>query len=283
MFRFTSPPMPHHITCGEDTYAPGAGHSERASIGVFDLLIVTKGCLYIEEEGMVLTVPAGHYAFLRPDRFHRSRIPCTEETHFYWLHFQTLGSWSEVNEQVPFTPPASNEPYMQIETFVYHIPRSGELRTPETVYSWLRQLIALRQDPSAASSFRQQGIFLDLLLQLQEEGGEAARDAHLALADEAAAFLRLHYRETISYKELSEQLHFHENYIALCMKKAFGCTPLEYLTRYRIEQAKQLLIHTNEPIGTVAEETGFLTFPYFVRCFGKHTGTRPKAFRQRYR
>ncbi|SEO34882.1 AraC family transcriptional regulator [Paenibacillus sp. OV219] len=283
MFRFTSPPMPHHITCGEDTYVPGARHPERASIGVFDLLIVTKGCLYMEEEGMTLTIPSGHYAFLRPDRYHRSPMPCTEETHFYWLHFQTLGSWSEVNEQVPFTSPNSNEPFMQIETFVYHIPRIGELRTPETVYSWVRQLMALRHEPSAASSFRQQSIFLDLLLQLQEEGSEAAGDAHLALADEAAAFLRLHYREPISYKELSEQLHFHANYIALCMKKAFGCTPLEYLKRYRIEQAKQLLIHTNEPIGAIAEETGFLTFPYFVRCFGKHTGTRPKAFRQRYR
>ncbi|TFE26721.1 helix-turn-helix domain-containing protein [Cohnella luojiensis] len=67
------------------------------------------------------------------------------------------------------------------------------------------------------------------------------------------------------------------------MKRSFGCTPLEYLTRHRVEQAKQLLVNTNEPIGTIAEETGFGSFPYFVRCFSRHTGFKPKAFRIRYR
>ncbi|RAP74649.1 helix-turn-helix transcriptional regulator [Paenibacillus montanisoli] len=274
MFRFTSPPLPHYITSGEDTYAAGGKHPDRSSIGVFDLLAVTRGALYLEEGGSPISVPAGHFAILRPDRSHKTAIPCKEETHFYWLHFHTLGSWSEVAER---------EPYMQLESFVFHVPRSGELHTRESFYERLQQLLELQSEVTAAARFRQQALLQELLLQLQEESSTAAKDPQLALADEAAAYLRRSYRKPLSYKELSEQLHFHANYIALCMKKAFGCTPLDYLTRYRIEQAKQLLIHTGEPIGKIAEETGFLTFPYFVRCFSKHTGTRPKEFRQRYR
>ncbi|SDX33047.1 helix-turn-helix domain-containing protein [Paenibacillus sp. CF384] len=285
MFRFTSPPMPHYITSGEDTYAAGGKHPGRASIGVFDLLAVTRGALYLEEDGVPLTVSANQFAILRPDRAHKTAIPCQEETHFYWLHFQTLGSWSVVAEREPHMSPPITDPYPQIETFAFHVPRFGELLAREGVYERLQNLLQLHADFHAAARFRQQTLLLELLLQLQEEGSSAAtaKDPQLTLADEAAAFLRRHYREQLSYKELSDQLHFHANYIALCMKKAFGCTPQDYLTRYRIEQAKQLLIHTSEPIGKIAEETGFQTFPYFVRCFSKHTGARPKEFRLRYR
>ncbi|MFC4812470.1 helix-turn-helix domain-containing protein [Paenibacillus sp. GCM10023250] len=283
MFRFTSPPMPHYIASGQDTYPAGGGHAARTGIGVFDLLAATRGCLYLEEEGLPLPVPAGGYAILRPDRAHRTLKPCDAETHFYWLHFQTLGSWSEVTEREPYVVPDYASPYLQIETFVYHVPRAGMLPVKEEAYAWLEELMRLQATPGAGARFRQQGLFQQLLGRLQEEGGASAKDPQLALADEAAAYLRRCYREPVSYKTLAEQLHFHPNYIAVCMKKAFGCTPLDYLTRYRIEQAKQLLIHTGEPIGKIAEDTGFVTFSYFVRCFGKHTGTRPKAFRQRYR
>ncbi|WP_225442648.1 helix-turn-helix domain-containing protein [Paenibacillus lycopersici] len=284
MFRFTSPPMPHYITSGEDVYPAGDKHAARSDIGVFDLLVTTRGCLYLEEDGLPLTIPAGHFAILRPDRAHRTARPCGEETHFRWLHFQTLGNWSETVERELYEAPAHTGPsFVQIETFVFHVPRSGELPAKEMAYEWLEELLRLHAAAETGARFKQQSIFQQLLFQLQEEGSAAARDPQLALADEAAAYLRRSYREQVSYKELSEQLHFHANYIALCMKKAFGCTPLDYLTRYRIEQAKQLLIHTADPIGAVAEATGFVTFSYFVRCFAKHTGTRPKAFRQRYR
>lgn len=103
------------------------------------------------------------------------------------------------------------------------------------------------------------------------------------IAESAAIYLRQYYKETISYKMLSEYLHFHENYIAICMKNTFGITPLEYLTRYRIKQAKRLLIHTNKSISKIAEETGFNSFPYFIRCFTKITKNKPMAFRNQYR
>ncbi|QHW31724.1 helix-turn-helix domain-containing protein [Paenibacillus rhizovicinus] len=283
MFRFTSPPMPHYITSGEDVYPNGGSHAARSDIGVFDLLVTTRGCLFLEEDGLKLTIPAGHFAILRPDRPHRTAKPCSEETHFYWMHFQTLGPWNEVTEREPYEAPVHADPYMQIETFVFHVPRSGELAAKEMAYEWLEELLRLQAAAETGARFKQQGTFQQLLFQLQEEGSAAAKDPQLALADEAAAFLRRSYREQVSYKELAEQLHFHANYIALCMKKAFGCTPLDYLTRYRIEQAKQLLIHTADPVGSIAEATGFLTFSYFVRCFSKHAGTRPKEFRQRYR
>ncbi|SFB58161.1 Helix-turn-helix domain-containing protein [Cohnella sp. OV330] len=283
MFQFISPPLPHFIYCGEDTYPAGGRHSDRSGIGVFDLLIVTRGCLYMAEESISLEIPAGSFALLRPDRAHRSTAPCREETHFYWAHFQTLGSWHETDQELAPAELRPDDVLHEIHRFAFYLPRSGKLSSPDAAYDWLRQLSSLQADTVSSSQWRQQLVFQELLLRLQADATMPERDSYLTIAEEAAAFLRKNYRDALNYKSMSETLHFHSNYVSLCMKRAFGYTPLQYLTRYRVEQAKRLLIDTNEPVGRIAEETGFGSFPYFVRCFGRQVGTTPKSFRMRFR
>ncbi|MFD2333088.1 helix-turn-helix transcriptional regulator [Cohnella sp. GCM10020058] len=283
MFQFISPPLPHFIYCGEDTYPAGGRHSDRSGIGVFDLLIVTGGCLYMAEESALLEIPAGSFALLRPDRAHRSTGPCLEETHFFWVHFQTLGSWHETDLELASADLRPEDALHEIHRFAYYLPRSGKLASPDTAYAWMRRLLSLQADASSPSQWRQQLVFQELLLRLQEDTTMPERDSYLTIAEEAAAYLRRNYRDALTYNSMSEALHFHSNYVSLCMKRAFGYTPLQYLTHYRIEKAKRLLIDTNESVGRIAEETGFGSFPYFVRCFGRQVGTTPKAFRMRFR
>jgi len=281
MFQFISPPMPHFIECGEKTYPVGGQHPNRSNIGIFDLIVVTRGAHFIAEGDTPYYVPAGNFLILRPDRSHYTVEPCKEETHGYWLHFQTLGSWNYVGEGEPAIP--SSPIYLNVKDFSYYLPRTQTVRSPDKVNEIFRQLLLMQDQSSSVSRWKQQQLFLDLLLCLQEEDGLPNNNPHLQLAEEAAAFLRQYYKEPVSYKELSDALHFHANYISLCMKKSFGCTPLEYLTRHRIEQAKRMLIYTNAPVGKIAEETGFGSFPYFIRCFSRHTGMKPLNFRQLYR
>ena len=96
MLQFIVPPMPHYIVGGEDTYQVGDSHAARSNIRVFDLLLVMRGCLYLEEEGTTYAVKGGSFLILRPDCSHRSTRVCEEETHFYWIHFQTVGDWHNV-------------------------------------------------------------------------------------------------------------------------------------------------------------------------------------------
>ena len=98
IFQFTAPPLPHYIICGEDTYQVGDKHPDRYNIGVFDLILVTKGRFSWRRTVFAYRVRAGCYLILRPDATHRTFEPCQEETHFYWSHFQMLGSWIETEE-----------------------------------------------------------------------------------------------------------------------------------------------------------------------------------------
>ncbi|MFD2612475.1 helix-turn-helix transcriptional regulator [Paenibacillus gansuensis] len=308
IFRFTAPPLPHYIIGGEDTYVSGGQHPARQRISVFDLLIVTKGTLLMGEEEERWSAGPGECLLLRPDRYHFPAAPCREETHFYWLHLQTLGTWTEISpKEAPASedgersivlhaeletvssPEAQADPtpmpesYLQLESFFIYVPRHSRLREPEAAYHLIKSLLHLNGRSNAESKWKQQVLFQELLQHLGNEQQVSRLTPQHTVAELASSYLRERYRRHVAYAELAEALHFHPNYIARCMKEVYGCTPLEYVNRYRIEQAKQLLIHTDHPVGRVAEESGFSSFPFFVRVFVRHTGERPRKYRDMYR
>lgn len=164
--RFVAPPLPHYIFSGEDAYGPGRTHPARRDIGVFDLLVVTKGCLHVAEEQSTFDVGAGRYLLLRPDRAHRSYKPCSSETHFYWVHLQTLGAWSETADSAEPHARTADDPFIRIHQFAFQLPRFGSIIQPDSVYSLLRQLNQLLDEPSALDRLKQQNLFQEMLLTL---------------------------------------------------------------------------------------------------------------------
>src|SRR5690606_23121143 len=110
--------------------------------------------------------------------------------------------------------------------------------------------------------------FLELLHLLeQEEYGGYPPAPVIQLAERLEVYLRLHYREDLSNETLAEAFHFHPNYLVRSMKEVYHCTPMAYLHRYRIDQAKLLLIKTDWSIAQIADDVGFHFAPYFTNCF----------------
>jgi AraC-like DNA-binding protein len=68
--------------------------------------------------------------------------------------------------------------------------------------------------------------------------------------------------------------------LTFCFRKELGVTPIAYLHRYRVNQAKQLLIDTSKSITEIALEVGFSDSSYFGRIFRRETGVSPQGFRQ---
>lgn len=63
------------------------------------------------------------------------------------------------------------------------------------------------------------------------------------------------------------------------MKKVFGLSAAQYVTRVRVSAAAEMLTATPEPIAIIAASTGFYDQSSFSRHFARFTGETPVQFR----
>jgi len=298
IIEFAALPLPHYLNSGFNWSEPGRKHLERYALGEFDLLVVQHGCLYIGEEDRRYEVEEGQALILRPDLHHYPTSGYKVPTATFWLHFQTRGRWSVVDGggerdeapgaqpglySLPEELPGGGPGVFRDRPFTIRVPQYAPLAQPAHMYDALRELTALERDSHLdAVRWRQQVLFQEVLRLLGEPLAAEAAKPGAGVADQAASYLRARYREQVTAKELGEALNFHPVYIARCMQKQFGCSPMEYLTRCRIDQAKLLLLQTDQSVSRIAQEVGFQQAAYFTSCFGRYEGVTPTEYRQRH-
>lgn len=84
----------------------------------------------------------------------------------------------------------------------------------------------------------------------------------------------------LSLKAMSEWLNVNASYLSTLFKKEVGIPLTDYVNRQRIDQAKKLLIVTELPTKTIAQQCGIPDIYYFSRLFKKRTGVTPKLYRE---
>lgn len=96
---------------------------------------------------------------------------------------------------------------------------------------------------------------------------------------EAMAYISKHYNEPdISVGTVAKSLNISEGYLSHTFKKETDYTLLNYLTRYRIHKAMELLKDCRVKVYEVAEQVGYRDIAYFSAIFKKHTGISPSEY-----
>ena len=94
-------------------------------------------------------------------------------------------------------------------------------------------------------------------------------------------YLDSNYNENLNLDALAQQFSINKYYLQKQFKKKMGLSPNEYLTRVRLEKAKNLLRTTNETMTQIAQEVGY-TASYFDNVFKKYESVTPHIYRQRW-
>jgi AraC-like DNA-binding protein/CheY-like chemotaxis protein len=102
-----------------------------------------------------------------------------------------------------------------------------------------------------------------------------------ALAKRTLAYLHQHYDRPLSREEVAAGIGVNEDYLTRVFSREIGISPWDYLNRYRIFRAKELLIQTDKSISQIARQVGFSDPAYFSRVFRKLTGVSPSGYRKR--
>lgn len=194
------------------------------------------------------------------------------------------GAWTESDMPVQANASArlaaESGGRLRVQPFAIRLPQFTRLAEPGRMYELLELLTQLESGSHLDDvRWRQQRLFQEVLALLADSLAARGPKPGGEVADRAASYLRLHYAEPVTAQQLGAELRFHPVYIARCMRRRFGCAPMEYLLRYRLEQAKRLLLQTDLPILRIARETGFQQAAYFTSCFRAREGLTPRAYR----
>lgn len=98
---------------------------------------------------------------------------------------------------------------------------------------------------------------------------------------EACQYVSLHLDKKISLEEVADHLFLNSSYFSRLFKKETGETFIEYVTRMKMERAKELLDQTNHPIGKICEMLGYDNQSYFIKIFRAAVGVTPVEYRGR--
>ncbi len=69
-------------------------------------------------------------------------------------------------------------------------------------------------------------------------------------------------------------------YLNKRFKEVVGDTPLQYLTKVRLQNAMSMLFNRNYSIDEIARQSGFKNANYFSKVFKKYTNMNPSEFRE---
>jgi len=102
------------------------------------------------------------------------------------------------------------------------------------------------------------------------------------LAFQLSQHIRLHLRDALSVQTLCRRFSIGTSTLYTLSLNSFGCSIKEYITRVRMEHAKDLLSATTLSVSEVAEQCGYPDDNYFIRTFKRRTGCTPGAYRRSF-
>lgn len=97
------------------------------------------------------------------------------------------------------------------------------------------------------------------------------------------AYVQEHYAKKISIHDLVEQLDLSAYYLNQKFKAETSYTFNEFVNRYRIQIAIDLLKAGDSKVYTIAQDIGFSDYKYFISIFKKYAHSTPSQYQEIFR
>lgn len=247
-------------------------NAHRSAYGGYLLQYTLKGCGIYETQAVPHALSPGKGFFSRMPEDSRYYLPfghspaevSCEEWEFFYLHFDGPAA-------APFF-----ETLRSLTGPVFSLEQTGP-----PVYLFFRLFEQCRKKNSL--SLYEGGEFLYRFLSALLRNLEAPSAKGSALTRQAADYLREHFADVSGIGEVATLCQVSQEHLTRIFRAETGQTPLQYLTRLRIEHGLFLLLNTNDTIEKIAAACGFLSGNYFAKVFRRYLDCSPEEYRRRNR
>ena len=119
-----------------------------------------------------------------------------------------------------------------------------------------------------------------------EQKGEAGREnipeAYSPFINSIIKYIDEHYCEEISLSVVAKEFHTSHEHMSRIFKQATGMKYIDYITKKRIDKAKELLMNTDLKMYEILEVLGYKDMSHFKRTFFKLEGETPSEYRSKF-
>ena len=215
------------------------------------LLLMLDGVLHFREGGTDVSVQKEHFYIQRRGIFQEGILP-SSSARYYYIHF--IGEYS------------TEEPAL---------PLYGKSDFTGLTDSF-RQLNFLQA--SGGSQVEKAAVFYTILAHLMQRISHTPQNY---LVRQIIAAVSEQLSHNYSLDELAALCGYSKNRIIQVFKHETGQTPYAYILSLRMDAAKRLLATSEQPIATIAEETGFGSYMNFYKEFIKKQQCTPMEWRKK--
>jgi AraC family transcriptional activator of pobA len=240
----------------------------------YEILWISEGASRHVVDDHELELTADNVYFMSPGQVHRIEtysalkghsIMFTEE--FFVLNFTN----NEALDKLAFLRNSYKNPHLTIN------PETKELLKPvlPLMYNEFARPDHSRLVLSSLMFVLLTG--LERVYQAQQSGFNPS--GQIVLMDSFRELLEQHYAGQHPLGFYASALYVTPHHLNTVIKKATGKTVTEVIRDRVMLEAKRMLVHTDTPIGQIADQLGFNDFSYFSRLFKKLNLISPEKYR----
>lgn len=263
---------------GQFITAGGWKHKEIVNPGDYEFIIVIKGTIYVEIEGIRFSVKKHECLLIPPYTRHFGYLGADPDSTHYWMHFFPSGSVSFSQESFANTHNEADNYHM------IQIPQHFKIPEFEKIVILNKQLLDganVQSNSPLTTNFLISSIAIELANQykkLQVPQIEKGSTKFELISE----WIKIHSHEELTVSKISEHFEITPTYLTRLFKKYKHVTTNQYITQIKIQQAEELLLTTDKSVKEIAIELSFSNEKYFMRVFKNLQGITPTEFRNSY-
>ncbi len=251
-----------------------------------EITFIEKGILEWFVEGRVEKIEPGSVFFTLPWQVHGSINPQEPENTIWHVLFHLEKDYP--NPRTSFRFPKSfgfNKEEMNVLSHVFSTSERHAFGASASIRNLMPALIGELQSTHKLREAHAVTLLRGILVELKRiVGGEIIPSEHSNRSTHRVRHLIDHlssdYSRQWTLTEMANYCGIQRTQLSNLFHKLTGGTPMEYLSRIRMEHAKTLLRETDMKVIDIAFECGSSSSQYFASTFRHTTGMTPSAFRK---
>ena len=241
---------------------------------LFHYVLSGKGKLYsfnngVQKEASVYNIKAGEGFLVTPNIVNTYEADGDDPWHYIWVEFEGLKAERYLEEiglsskRPIFIPKEYNEDNSIKDnlTFLLNNPKAPDSAILGHLYLFFYSLL----ENSSFNNVKDSGNLQEFYVR------------------EAINYIEKNYDKNISIKDIATWCNLDRSYFGKIFKNSMKTTPQEFLIKYRLSKACEMLKDDNLSIMEISELTGYSNQFHFSRAFKEVYKTSPRQWRNQSR